>query len=172
MGNNLSVKKFKTDMQDLVNRAKQNFHQTLLLQANELAGNIKAAAPVRTGALRDSVRVRDVSTADETKLSVLVIAGGAATTKREDSGTHDYSVTTEYGSRKEAPEPFFFNTFRLYQQHGLEQFQETLDETIENNNKIREVQREDNYTVGGKNTSSTTVSVSQFGSVVVPKGKI
>lgn len=171
MGNNPSVRQFKTDMQDLVNRAKYNFHQVLLMQANELAGNIKAAAPVLTGALRDSVRVRDVSTADETKLSVLVIAGGAATTKQEDSGPHDYSVTTEYGSVKEKPEPFFFSTFRLYQQHGLEQFQETLDETIANNNTIREA-RADNYTTGGKDTGSATVSNSQFGAVVVPKGKI
>jgi hypothetical protein len=171
MGNNPSVRQFKTDMLDLVNRAKQNFHQTLLAQANELAGNIKSAAPVVTGTLRDSVRVRDVSTPDETKLSVLVIAGGPKTTKHEKSGSHDYSLDVEFGDRVHVAEPFFFNTFRLYQQHGLEQFQETLDETIANNNTIREA-RADNYTTGGKDTGSATVSNSQFGAVVVPKGKI
>jgi hypothetical protein len=152
-------------MLDLVNRAKQNFHETLLLQANELAGNIKAAAPVRTGALRDSVRVKDVSTSDGTKLSALVIAGGPKTTKRESSGPHDYSVTTEYGSVKEAPEPFFFSTFRLYKQQGLEQFKETLDQTIDENNRVRAL-RGQNY-----NNSSATVSVGHRGAIVIQKGK-
>lgn len=165
MGNNPSVRQFKTDMQDLVNRAKQDFHQTLLLQANELADNIKAAAPVRTGTLRDSVRVRDVSTSDETKLSVLVIAGGPKTTKQENSGSADYAVITEYGSRKEKPEPFFFSTFRLYQQHGLEQFQETLDQTIEENNVIR-ANRSNTY-----DNRQATVSVGHSGAVTVIKGK-
>lgn len=152
-------------MLDIVNRAKQDFHQTLLLQANELAGNIKAAAPVRTGALRDSVRVRDVSTSDGAKLSVLVIAGGPKTTKQENSGPHDYSVTTEYGSRKEAPEPFFFTTFRLYQQGGLEQFRETLDQMIEENNRVR-ANRSSNYSNVG-----ATVSPGYRGSIVIQKGK-
>lgn len=165
MGNNPSVRQFRTDMQDIVNRAKHNFHQTLLLQANELAGNIKAAAPVLTGALRDSVRVRDVSTSDGTKLSVLVIAGGPKTTKRENSGPHDYSVTTEYGSVKESPEPFFFSTFRLYKQAGLDQFKQTLDETVEDNNRVREL-RSQNY-----NNASATVSAGYRGAVIIQKGK-
>jgi HK97 gp10 family phage protein len=166
MGSNPSVRQFKTDMQDLVNRAKQDLHQTLILQANEVAENIRSAAPVRTGNLRKSIRVRDVSTADQTKLSVLVIGGGSLTTKRENSGPHDYSLSTEFGTVKERAEPFFFSTFRLYQQHGLDQFKETFEQTIEANNQIRAA-RASNYS-----NSGASISVSQFGAVVVPKGRI
>lgn len=165
MGNNPSVRKFKTDMQDLVNRAKQDLHQTLLLQANEVADNIRAAAPVDTGKLRSSIKVRDVSTSDLTKLSVLVIGGGSVTTKKEKSGPHDYSLSTEFGTVKEQPEPFFFNTFRLWQQHGLEQFQETIDQTIDENNQVRAL-RSSNYSNTG-----LTASAGHRGAVVINKGK-
>lgn len=138
MGNNPSVRQFKTDMLKLVNEAKQNFHQTLLLQADELIGNMRVAAPVQTGTLRKSIRKKDVSTPDGLNLSVLVIAGGAPTTKRSSAGqVYDYSVATEMGTRKEVAEPFFYNTARFYQQQGFDGMQETLQQTIDANNEAR-----------------------------------
>lgn len=166
---NPSVARFKTDMTELVNRAKQNFHQTLLLQAEELAGNIREAAPKLTGALAASVRVRDVSTSDGTKLSVLVIAGGQKTTRRGAGGVYDYALATEFGTVKEPAEPFFYNSARLYSKNGLEQYKETLAETIAENNKVRGI-RGNNYTTN-PGYSGATIAVGHRGAVVL-KGKL
>jgi HK97 gp10 family phage protein len=166
MGSNPSVRKFRTDMTELVNRAKQNFHETLLKQADELAGNIKDAAPKLTGALASSVRTKDVSTKDGTKLSVLVIAGGPKTTKRTASGqAYDYALATEFGTQNEVAEPFFYNSARLYSKNGIEQYKETLAETIEENNRIRAT-RSNNYS----NPSRSSISVGHRGAVVIQKG--
>ena len=177
MGNNPSVRQFKTDMQDLVNRAKYNFHQVLLMQAEEVAGNMRNAIQHSiTGNLKASIRTRDVSTADETKLSVLVLAGGHLTIKYEKSGAHDYAFDVEFGDKNHAPEPFFYSTYRLYIQHGLQQFQETLDQTIAENNTIR-VLRDFNYNSNGETgvgpfnaiavTSNTVISNAYKGAIVI-----
>src|SRR6476659_4803009 len=134
---NQSVRQFRTDMQLLVNRAKQDFRQTLIKQGEELAENIRNAAPIRTGTLRSSVRVRDVSSDDGTKLTVLVIAGGPKTTKRTNGHSYDYSVGTEFGTLKEKPEPFFYSTYRLYRAHGLGQLENTLKHAVDENNHMR-----------------------------------
>ena len=71
-----------------------------------LVEKIKAAAPVRTGALRNSVRMVPATK----KPGVVIIAGGLPSTAR---GPHlDEALLTEYGTRKEAAEPFFWPTIR------------------------------------------------------------
>jgi HK97 gp10 family phage protein len=152
-------------MLEFSNKVKYNFHQELLAQADELMSNMKDAAPKDTGTLAASIRKKDVSTPTEDKLSVLVIAGGPSTTKRTGGQSYDYSLGTEFGTRKEAPEPFFYNTFRYYKQLGNELFKETLQDTIEENNKVRAA-RGDNYTSG-----NVTISVGYRGAVVIQKGK-
>lgn len=167
MGNNPSVRQFKTDMQDLVNKAKYNFHQELLAMADELVGNIRSAIEhSESHHLEQSVRKKDVSTSDETKLSVLILAGGPLTTKRGPAGSFDYALAEEFGTQKESPLPFFYSTYRFYKQAGLEQFRETLEETIEENNKVRGL-RASNYSNSGAN-----VSVGYRGAVVVGKGRL
>lgn len=137
MSYNPTVRQFKTDMQNLVNRAKQDLHQTLIKQGLELAENIRNAAPIRTGTLRDSVRIKDASLDDGSKLTVLVIAGGDKTTKWSNGHHYDYSVATEFGTHKENPEPFFYSSYRLYISHGLGQIDQTFKQTIEENNRMR-----------------------------------
>lgn len=164
MGNNPSVRQFRTDMLNIVNRAKQDLHQTLLFQADELVGNMQSAAPKITGALRESIRKKDVSTADGGKLSVLVIAGGSKTTKRSGAGViYDYSLGTEFGTVKENPEPFFYSTYRQYRQQGLTQINETFAQIIDENNRMR----------ANRSLSFTTPSgrVSYGGSPVI-KGRL
>lgn len=166
MGNNPSVRQFKTDMTQLVNRAKQNFHETLLRQADELMDNMRNTVPIVTGHLHDSIRKKDVSSSDGGKLSVLVIAGGVKTTKRSGTGhVYDYSKATEFGTSKESPHPFFYSTYRLYSKNGIEQYKETLAETIDENNRIRAA-RSNNYT-----NASSTRSVGHRGAVV-QRGKL
>jgi hypothetical protein len=164
MSTNPSVRQFRTDMLDLVNKAKYNFHQEILAMADELVGNIQNAIPHSvSGHLKKSVRKKDVSSADETKLSVLVLAGGPLTTKREASGSFDYALAEEFGTRKEGPRPFFYNTVRFYQAMGLEQFQETFEQTLEENNKVRAL-RGSNYS-----NAEATVSNGHRGAVVIQK---
>lgn len=162
MSNNASVRQFKYDMTQLVNRAKQNFRETLLKQADEVIGNMqKAIEHSVTGHLKQSLRKKDVSNSDGTKLSVLVIAGGPLTTKRTGGRAFDYSLAEEFGTVKEDPHPFFYATYRLYRRNGLEQCQETFEQTIEENNKIRAT-RANNYSNAG-----VTVSVGHRGAAMI-----
>jgi len=140
-GNNPSVKRFRTDMKDLVNKAAYNFHQETLAMADELIGNMRAAIDHSvTGHLSESIRKKDVtqSYGNRQRISVLVIAGGRLTTKYTAAGAFDYALAEEFGTSKETPHPFFFGTYRLYKRDGLAQYRETLDQTIAENNRQRE----------------------------------
>lgn len=107
---------------------------TIRAEAGKLADAVKSAAPVKTGALRDSVKVRRT----RNDLTLYVEAGGAATTKYYDRDTgyerevvidgrsnegiakqadgagvsYDYSMAIEYGATDHPAEPFFFPTIR------------------------------------------------------------
>ena len=95
-------------------KAKRDLVIAVQAEAERLAEAIKAAAPVKTGALRDSVKVRR----QRGGLSFVVSAGGADTTKeiREGSGQpYDYALCVEFGTSREHAEPFFFPTVRELQ---------------------------------------------------------
>lgn len=134
--NNPSVRRFRTDMKDLVNQAKYNFRGQINAMAEELAGNMREAIDHNvTGHLRDSVRKKDISVTygNRQEISVLVMAGGRLTTK----DGFDYALAEEFGTSKETPRPFFYGTYRLYQRDGLQQYRETLEQTIVENNRQR-----------------------------------
>lgn len=171
MTSNPSVKQFRTDMTKLANQAGKNFHQVILGMADELVGNIQSAIQhSESGHLRASVRKKDVSR--DGKVSVLVMAGGPLTTRPEKSGNADYALFEEFGTVKEDPRPFFYNTVRLYQKNGIEQYRETLEQTIAENNLVR-ANRSNNFNDAafavGKRPVVTTVSASQRGAVVIQK---
>lgn len=68
----------------------------------ELVEKIKAVTPVDKGKLRASVRMVPA----EKKPGIVIIAGGTAGTAR---GPHlDEALLTEYGTRREKAEPFFW----------------------------------------------------------------
>lgn len=104
-------------------------------QADELASAIKAEAPVKTGRLRDSVKVRR----GRNTLELVVTAGGEETTTqfqrdtayvrevrvgrgedttgiaRAESGpgvTYDYSLAIEFGTSRQPAQPFFWRVYR------------------------------------------------------------
>lgn len=136
MGNNASVKQFKTDMQTLVAQMKRNMRNEIVAQGTELVGNIQLAIEHNeTYHLHDSVRMKDVST--DTKISVLVLAGGPKTTKYTAAGPFDYALAEEWGTVKETARPFFYSTVRMYKNGFREGVQETFAETIAENNKVR-----------------------------------
>jgi hypothetical protein len=72
----------------------------------ELVERIKVATPVRKGALRDSVRMRKAKTYP----GVTIIAGGTPETAR--GPNLDEALLTEYGTRRERAEPFFWPTIQ------------------------------------------------------------
>lgn len=79
-------------------------------QADMLAGEIKAAAPRKTGAMADSVEVRR----GRNTLELVVTAGGAATTKpaRDGAYEYDYTLANEFGTADMPAQPFFYPTAR------------------------------------------------------------
>lgn len=101
--------------------------------ADELADDIRRVAPVKSGALRDSVRVRR----GRGTLELYVTAGGPTTTQDIGRTTHydrevsvgqgdtagiargtqgqvtyDYALAQEFGTSKMPAHPFFYSTYR------------------------------------------------------------
>lgn len=160
MSNNPSVRKLKTDFQDFAKDVATDMRTSINLMADEIVENIKANAPQGdTGHLKASIRKKDVST--DTKLSVLVLGGGRLTTKNTGGQVYDYALATEFGTVKEAAEPFFYSTYRAYKAGGLEFFKETFEQTIEENNRVRGL-RSSNFS-----NSSVTRSLGHRGAIVV-----
>ncbi len=119
---------------DLPFKVKRVLVTTIKEEADKLADAVKAAAPVATGALRDSVKVRRT----RNDLTLFVTAGGEATTKfynrdtgyesevvidgRDNSGKakqadgrgvgYDYAMAIEFGTQDESAQPFFYPTVR------------------------------------------------------------
>lgn len=119
---------------DLEFKVKRELVSAIRTEADRLADAVKAAAPVRSGALRDSVKVRRT----RNDLTLYVEAGGAATTKYYDRSTgyerevvidgrsnegiakqadgagvsYDYSLAIEFGATDHPAEPFFFPSIR------------------------------------------------------------
>ncbi|MBI5111301.1 MAG: HK97 gp10 family phage protein [Rhodovulum sp.] len=96
---------------DLPFGVKRKVAQAIKDQADGLASEIKEAAPVKTGRLRDSVQVRR----GRNTLELVVTAGGEATTGEVRGGSgvgYDYALGTEFGNAHVAAQPFFFPTYR------------------------------------------------------------
>src|SRR5689334_17660691 len=104
---------FNKQIGQLPIRLRRQLAATIKDEADKLATAIKAAAPVRTGALRDSVKVRRT----KRDLTLEVTAGGEATTngERGPGGEADHAVFTEYGTRHAPAHPFFYPTARAMQ---------------------------------------------------------
>jgi HK97 gp10 family phage protein len=95
-------------------------------EADGLADAIKAEAPVLSGALRDSVKVRR----KRNDLELEVTAGGDTTTKEIRTGSgepYDYALAVEYGTAGRPAEPFFFNTAR----QRMPEIQENIQQAVE-----------------------------------------
>lgn len=92
-------------------RMKRDLAGKIKAQADRLAGAIKAAAPVRTGRLRDSIKVRRT----RNDLKFYVTGGGFDTSLdvRKGSGVeYDYARALEFGTSKMPAQPFFYPTAR------------------------------------------------------------
>jgi hypothetical protein len=62
-----------------------------------------------------------------------VTAGGFDTTKQVRQGTgmaYDYALAVEFGTTKEAAEPFFFSTFREHEDDIRQAIEDAVDEAM------------------------------------------
>lgn len=99
-------------------------------EADNLADAIKAEAPRDTGALAESVKVRR----KRNELELEVTAGGELTTKEIRAGSgvsYDYALAAEYGTSKQAAQPFFYNTFHAREDEIRERIQDKMKEIIQ-----------------------------------------
>jgi HK97 gp10 family phage protein len=106
-------------------KLKRELAGTLKEQADELAAAIKAEAPVVSGTLRDSVKVRR----RRNELELEVVAGGEATSKEIRAGAgvdYDYALAVEYGTTTRPAEPFFYNTARKL----MPEIQENIEQAV------------------------------------------
>ena len=126
---NASVRRFQRVMAVLPKRVAARAQEVLDRQAQDLAAEIRAAAPARSGALRASIKVEP----GRKPLTVAIRAGGARTKKGSDTftgafrdafskgsrgkamgvrGLYDYARAIEFGAVGRPAKPFFFSTWR------------------------------------------------------------
>ncbi|MBS0237086.1 MAG: HK97 gp10 family phage protein [Proteobacteria bacterium] len=105
------IKSLRKKLEAIPKAAREAAMASLQKSADELVNAQKALVPVRSGALRDSIRAE----ARHDQLKIVVIAGGPTTTKaaRAGHGSYDYSLGVEHGTAEMAAEPFFYPAYRL-----------------------------------------------------------
>lgn len=137
---------------DLPFKVKRELVAAIKQEADRLAEAIRAEAPVETGALRDSVKVRRT----RNDLTLYVTAGGAATTKYYDRSTgyeravvidgrdnegiakqadgagvsYDYALAVEYGTANEQAQPFFYPTARAMEDEIRENIEAAIEKAL------------------------------------------
>lgn len=98
--------------------------------ADELADLIRSAAPVKTGNLRESIKViRGRKT-----LELFVVAGGDNTQKeaRRGSGVvYDYALSQEFGTSRMPANPFFYSTYREHRDEFAKKIEDAVSRAIE-----------------------------------------
>lgn len=121
---------FERQIGQLSFKMRRQIAEAIKAEADRLADAIKAAAPVKTGKLRDSVKVRRT----RNELTLYVTAGGEETTKEVRSGSgveYDYALATEYGTSKENAQPFFYPTARELEPSIRENIEQAVSEALE-----------------------------------------
>lgn len=145
MTSNPTVRRFRTEMLEFGAMLGKGLHERTLAMADELIANMQDVAPKDTGTMAATIRKKDVTRGGNgpgqfQEVSVLVICGGPPTTRRTRAGhVYDYSLATEFGTQKEPAHPFFYATYRKYRNFGNDLFAETVEEMVQENNKLREL---------------------------------
>lgn len=111
MARNQSVERFRKLTEEMQQRIYDDAVAQLNAEADGLVNVMKAVVPVRTGALRDSIRKEP----GKVPTRIRIVAGGASTTRAYTTRTfsYDYSRAVEFGTEKAPAEPFFFPSYRL-----------------------------------------------------------
>ena len=104
--------------------------ETLKEIAKPMFNDIKNSTPVKTGALKESVRLTSgVGRSKRSKYSARarIIIGGKSTKKRKTAG---HAITIEYGNSSRAARPFIRPAFDKNVNQALSKFKQTLSQRI------------------------------------------
>lgn len=143
----MSEKEVNSWFKQLPGKLQRELARDLQQIASNLSNDIKAAAPVKTGALRDSVRVRR----GRKTLEYFVEAGGPTTTReyvgsakyqrevsigsKDTQGiargggsgkAYDYALGVEFGNKHVPAQPFFYTTYRQRQNQVREEIEQAV----------------------------------------------
>jgi hypothetical protein len=108
--------------------------------AEEMVAQARSLAPVKSGRLKDSIRME----AGPRPGSFLVAAGGAATTRQGNGRAYDYALGVEFGTGPHINqgmfagshnpgirrEPFFFPSFRLMRKRMRSRLSRTINKAV------------------------------------------
>lgn len=166
---NPTARQFRADMLKIAEQLKGSLEDSIVRQAEELMDNMRANVAEDTGALKRSIRRKNITArfGNLKRVSVLVMAGGPTTTRRNGRGeAYDYALSVEFGDINEPAKPFFYSAARLYQQAARQLAEETVSRVLEENNKVRAL-RARNYSTG-----TFTRSVGGRGGATVTRGRL
>lgn len=109
-------------------KVKKRLARAIKEQADKVADAIRAAAPVKSGNLRNSVKVRR----KKSDLSLEVTVGDGTTVhgKRGPRGEANYAIFVEYGTKNMAAQPFAYSTYRAMQDEVNEAINDAIEEAI------------------------------------------
>lgn len=110
-------------------RVRRQLVEAIRQQADRVADAIRAAAPIKTGNLRNSVQV----SRGRNTLELIVTAGGAETTREVRAGSgasYDYALGVEFGNEHAPAQPFFNFTWRDMQDDVRRQIEAAVDEAL------------------------------------------
>lgn len=99
-------------LNQIVPAARVELQKALTESGEALASRQRSLVPVKSGALRSSIRVEPFSRGG---IGVLVKAGGPTTMKPVRSGQsamYDYAMAQELGTQEMLAQPFFFPAYR------------------------------------------------------------
>jgi HK97 gp10 family phage protein len=115
--------------QQLSGKLQREFAGGLKDIANGLADDIREAAPEKTGALKQSIKVRR----GRGTLELYVEAGGDLTTKEVRGGSgqsYDYALADEFGTLHQPADPFFFSTYNARKEDVQKQISDLVDDVV------------------------------------------
>lgn len=99
-------------------------------EAQRVVSEMKAIAPVKTGRLRDSIRMEQ----GRTKATIVIRAGGPTTTvpvRQGQSATYDYALAQEWGTQKQPAGPFFYPIWRKGRQRTRRNINRAMKQAVE-----------------------------------------
>jgi HK97 gp10 family phage protein len=104
-------------------------YEAAVKAAEQIANNMRAAASVKSGKLRDSIRIEL-----RPPFGVRILAGGPSTTKpvrKGQTATYDYALAQEFGTREERARPFFYPMWRLNKRAARSRINRAMKKAIE-----------------------------------------
>jgi hypothetical protein len=123
--------KLAAKLKQLAPAAQAELSRVNIVSADEMVSTARSYVPVKTGALRNSIRSQSVGGVETG--AVRVLAGGPTTTKEVRSGSgkpYDYALGIEFGNSNTPRQSFFFTAYRLIRKRHRSRASRALNKSI------------------------------------------